>query len=272
MRSAALILIAFLVAYMTAGSVPPAFPQGSAVSEIEDSGNTGGVLKRPFSALKYSRMIRVLPDGKRQILRQRHKALLARDAEGRIHVGGIRTAPECNEPLLPEPPPCPLENVFVFDPGARTITHWPEGERALQIAVTIKLTDAQVEQAEHLTSAGDENIGKTKSAGTCSRTEQLPPKRIGGIVVSGVRTLTAPAGAAGPIIIHEEWTSSDMKLVLRLVDGNLKGEQTTVGLEHISLSPDASLFRPPDGYSVEYRGQGKFVQDDLKDLEEWFVR
>jgi hypothetical protein len=74
-----------------------------------------------------------------------------------------------------------------------------------------------------------------------------------------------PDGRPG-VKIHEVWTSAKMHLVLMTVDGDPAGEEKISGLRKISLTPDASLFRPPtDRILRHWKDSDRFATGDLAD-------
>lgn len=79
--------------------------------------------------------------------------------------------------------------------------------------------------------------------------------------------------------IHEVWTSAEMRLVVRVIDGDPDGEETIWGLEKISRTPDSSLFHPPDGYEIVHRTSAQwlpmldhFISGDFEALHQWFAK
>ena len=236
---------------------------------------------QPFSAIKYQRTVNILPDGTQALLSQRNIMELARDAEGRIRSEAIGPDVDCPQPAALVPPSCPVV-VVVFDPTAQIITHWPEGERAGPVAVIVKVSPSQIEDAENSTSAmpegtRQEDVSQSESDGNTVTTENLKEKVIEGIRATGFRTTTViPAGHADNkkqiITIHEVWFSASMKLVIKIVDGDPKGKETISGLEHFSLSPDPALFQPPAGYEIQHRDRSWPADVDMPQLAEWQVK
>jgi hypothetical protein len=192
-----------------------------------------------FSATKYVRKVKTLPDGKQQFIRNEiYPVQVARDSDGRIRVQvvGAHPQPECDQPASRVPPPCPSWNVILFDPVTQTITHWAEGEMGGHAAVVIKLSAGQVEDIENSTSALPEVATKAQPEGPAVTTEDLGEKVVEGVSATGVRTTTVlPAGYSGnkmPITtIHEAWTSTEMKLIIKIIDGDPRKEETLTGLE-----------------------------------------
>jgi hypothetical protein len=176
--------------------------------------------------------------------------------------------------------------VFVIDPVAHTVAHWPEGERAGHAAVDFPLTEARLEQAADLTTALP-GLGPdfTDEDGKVS-TVDLGDRKIEGVAAHGVRwTLLYDANQDGKTMqrtrIHEVWTSAEMQLIVRVIDGDPSGEESIWGLEKISLEPDPALFQPPDGYEMEHRTpaqllrwgvSGDLFEHDFEHLKSWFAK
>jgi hypothetical protein len=244
------------------------------------------IVGHPFSAIKYMRSMKALPDGKQKFLHnERYPTQIARDVDGRVMmqiVHGDNLPRECDQLDLLDPPVCPSWNVFVIDPVAHTVTHWGEGERAAHVAVDFPLTDARLEQAGDLTSALP-GLGPdfTEEDGKVNKMD-LGDRAIEGIPARGVRwTLRYDANQDGQTVhrtrIHEVWTSPEMQLIIRVIDGDPNGKETVWGLEKISNAPDAALFRPPDGYDTQHRSLGQFGVEELglEDfdyLKSWFEK
>jgi hypothetical protein len=233
-----------------------------------------------FSATKYVRKVKTLPDGKQQFIRNEiYPVQVARDSDGRIRVQvvGDHLQPECDQPASQVPPPCPSWNVILFDPVTQTITHWAEGEMGGHAAIVVKLSAPQVEDIENSTSVLREVAKKAQPEGPTVTTEDLGEKVVEGVSATGVRTTTVfPVGYSGnktPITtIREVWTSTEMKLVIKIIDGDPRKEETLRGLEHVSLQPDPSLFRPPDGYEIQYGSDSKNADEDVRQLDDWLVK
>ena len=176
------------------------------------------------------------------------------------------------------PPPCPAWGVSVIDPIAHTVTHWPEGEIADHGSVVYPLTPARLEEASDSTWTMPvlgpdftEDDGKVTTA-------DLGSREIEGVSAHGMRwTLRYQANQDGQVAqhtrIYEVWTSEEMQLILRVVDGDPKGEETVWGLERISLAPDATLFRPPEDYQMTHREYSeKWSAGDFENLKTWFEK
>ncbi len=247
------------------------------------------IVGHPFSAIKYARSVKVLPDGKQQFLRnERYPDRIARDADGRLMMESVESMPsgdllpDCDRLDLLVPPVCPVWSVFVIDPVAHMITHWNEGERHCPDAVDLPLTEARLEQAADLTTTLP-GLGPdfTDEDGKVS-TVDLGDREIEGVAAHGVRwTPRYDANQDGQTVqrtrIHEAWTSAEMQLIIRVIDGDPKGVESIWGLEKISLSPAPALFQPPDGYQIQHRtpaqhSLGDFSMYDFEHLKSWFEK
>jgi hypothetical protein len=225
----------------------------------------------------------MLPGGKQQFLRnEQYPGKLARDSEGRVRVKFVdETQGQCDQPAMIVPPPCAAWSAVVFDPILAKVTHWGEGEIAAHVAVVIFPAVAQIVEAEVATSNLPEDCGVQAENGAEVTTQNLGNKVIDGISATGARvTSVIPAGHFGnkdPITrIHEVWTSTETKLVVKTIDGDPNGEETISGLDHVSFAPDAALFQPPEGYEIQVRNEpeflGRFFDGDLHELAKWFVK
>lgn len=241
------------------------------------------VVGHPFAAIKYARRVKVLPDGKWQFLRnERYPTRIARDADGRVTMQKTHSSddlePECNHLEMLVPPPCPAWGIVVIDPVAHTVTHWGEGEMAHHGAVEFPLTPERLEEAADSTVLMPV-LGPDFSEEDGKFTKiDLGDKEIDGVPAHGVRwTLRYESNQDGHVVqrtrIHEVWTSPEMQLVLRVIDGDPNGEETVWGLEKISLAPDAALFRPPEGYGVIHREYSDmWAAGDFRTLKTWFEK
>jgi hypothetical protein len=122
---------------------------------------------------------------------------------------------------------------------------------------------------ESASQAGSERPGVT--------TEDLGSQVVEGVPVTGVRTVTIlPAGYSGNNgqikITREVWSSAEMKLVMNVVTIDPRVGETTSGLENFSRKPDATMFRPPDGYEVQHNRQRFSIDNYLEHLAKGEVR
>jgi len=93
-------------------------------------------------------------------------------------------------------------------------------------------------------------------------TESLSMQTINGVQATGTRvTRTIPAGQIGnaqPIqIVHETWTSVDLKVAVMVKTSDPRFGTTTTQLTNIVRSePDPTLFQVPADYTVTKGGRG----------------
>lgn len=265
-----------------------------AQADQNDTDSAAAVRRQPFSAISYVRVVKVLPDGKQQFIRNlRYPIRLARNSEGRVRLDlAPNPPPECDRPEMIVPPVCPSWPVVIFDPDAQTATHWENGERGYHGQVIVKLSPSQLEEAESSTlrmpaqpikqsvdSLDDPNV----------TFEKLGEKEIEGVSATGTRVTTVyrldQAGSQSRRVhIQEVWVSEPMQLVILMIDGDPQGEETIAGLDHISLGDHPDLFQLPAGYPARFyersRPAGDFnsllqiriANDDLSLLASWFVR
>jgi hypothetical protein len=285
MRDAKLVIITVLVIVFLLSAGAVAWTQGSPTAPQDQdsvsSNNSGLVVGHPFSATKYARRVKVLPDGKVQFIRnERYPTRIARDADGKLMMQMINSddlQPECDRLELRVPPACPDWGVLVFDPVVHRVAHWPEGELAAHIWIDFPLTDARLEESAHATGdLPDVPPDFNDEGGNVSKTD-LGEKLIEGIPANGMRwTLRSNTNRNGETVqetrIHEVWKSEEMKLIIRVVDGDPHGAETEWGLEKLSLSVAPDLFQPPADYQLQHGQSDKNTIHDFEYLATWFSK
>lgn len=236
------------------------------------------VIGRPFEAIKYRRIVKMLPGGKQAIVDESNVMQVARDSEGRVRIETAAEIPECEQLASHALEKCPDRQVIIFDPSAQVITHWIEGNWATHGAVVIKISSRQFEDVEESIRSFDENPKDSDTQEEDVRVQDLGQKIIEGVRATGIRKTTVhPAKSSGnnpaTATIHESWKSEDLDLPIKIVDGDLQSEVAISGLEHIQLTPDASLFLPPAGYSViTWNDRSELADKDLIYLADWAVK
>lgn len=89
------------------------------------------------------------------------------------------------------------------------------------------------------------------------RTEQLGQQSMEGVLVTGKRvTTTIATGKVGNdrpiVVVHEEWRSPELKIVVKTVDTDPRTGVQTMELQGLSRTdPDPALFQAPAGYVVK---------------------
>jgi|GEM_PF-6311402 len=211
---------------------------------------------QPFSAIRYSRRVKVLPDGKVQFLRHElYPALWARDSDGRVRIQSIDFYGECDQPTAVVPPECDSWIELILDPVTHSMISWPSGWAGVHVAVLISLTTDQVNDLLDVQASGLPIPSPSEVDGLIDTvTVDLGEREIEGMRAKGVRTTTTYSpgqrGDKAPLkLVHEVWTSPELGTVVRVIDGDPRGEETVSGLEKISLQPSSSLFQKPDNYS-----------------------
>jgi hypothetical protein len=280
-------MIAYLLLGGVVGSTAPALRDGllaqDAYTVVPGANTSALIVGHPFSAMKFARRIKVLPDGREQFLRnERYPTLIARDSSGRLMMQVVHKdeLQGCDQLDLLNPPPCPMWNVFVIDPVSSKVIHWPGGETAAHDAIELPLTPTRL--ADVATATSNSPVlgpGFSDEDGKVTK-EDLGSRRIEGIPAHGVRWTLRYQSHEGARIeqrtrIHEEWASPEMQLIVRVIDGDPKGQETRWGLEKISVSPAPDLFRPPNGYKTYHRNSDHWegqdlVAEDFEDLKAWF--
>ncbi len=249
-------------------------------------GSSQLITGHPFTAIKYAHRVKVLPDGKLRFIRnERYPTRIARDAYGRLMMQVIHSddlLPECDRLAMLVPPVCPVWGVFVIDPVAHTVTHWLEGERAGKAAADFPLTHSRLEEAADASSSLPALEPDFSEEDGEVSTVDLGDSIIEGTRVHGVRsTLRYDANHDGRTVhrerVHEAWTSEEMQLIVRVIEGDPKGEETVWGLENISLAPEASLFHVPDAYRLpnaygtHHNESDSGCAKDFEDPKSWFA-
>jgi hypothetical protein len=248
---------------------------GASAQESGASGMPEGIAPsepqiQPFSAVKYSHRVRVLPDGKVQFLRHEfYPALWARDSNGRVRIQSIEFYGECDQPAAVVPPECDSWIELILDPATHSMIGWPSGSAGVHVAALISLTTDQVNNLLEVQASGLPIPSPSEVDGIISTTtKNLGERQIEGMRATGVRTTTTYSPGQNsdkpPLkLIHEEWTSPELGTVVRVIDGDPSGEETISGLEKISLQPSSSLFQRPDNYSsrkIESKYTDHYIQ------------
>jgi len=246
------------------------------------SGNNAGfVIGHPFSAVKYARQVKVGPDGKQQFIRnERYPIQIARDADGRVMMQDQKTenlGPECDHLEMLVPPVCSVWGIVVVDPAAHTATGWTAGERGAHASINFPLSQAHFELAAHATAEEPDVPAPFTDEDGNVITVDLGDRTLEGVKAHGVRsTLRYTKTDLGQTIhvtrIHEVWTAPEMKLIIRVLDGDPNGVESVWGLEKITLSPDPSLFQPPADYEAQHNKTDKWIDEDFEILQSWFAK
>lgn len=270
------IVLSMITLWLT--GVRPTAAQTDAPSPTTATTDTAsaGAGRAAFSAIRYSRTVRVMPDGKLKFLRHnRYPALWARDSEGRVRIQTTSFDGECDRPTDEVLPKCWSWVEEIFDPTAQTIISWAGGPSGAPINGITQLRPDEVAELLQITSGVSVPGPTTDDEATSVKTVKLGSKDIDGVSATGVRTtFIYPPGYSGnklPIArIHEVWTSPELNLVVRVIDGDPSGEETISGLEKISLQPDAALFEPPESNRIQKISRD-FTAHYIQDFSDFFT-
>ena len=167
-----------------------------------------------------------------------------------------------------------LKKVLVFDPAAKLITAWLEGNGAAHFATHIALTEAQVKQIEASQTPSQIMVHR---ATPINASEDLGVDTIDGIPVAGIRTFSDSRAqdakdSDNKVTAVDLWFSTDLQLVVKKVIWKAGKVVETSGLKDIARSPDAALFQPPSDYPTNENTNGRFVGASMTVLAEVPIR
>ncbi len=228
------------------------------------AGPMATVAGAPYSAQAVTERVQTLGDGNRIV--QSTSSDVARDSQGRVRrdeaLPGLNGSNgDTPHLVMIEDPVAGVH--WTLDPQTKTAIKMPFAKATKGVG-PFALPPPGPEKTwfySTSTSAASVNIqtirkGPASSDSNVSKTD-LGTQTVEGVTAQGTRTVrTIPAGAVGneqPIsIVTETWYSPDLKvLVMSKVDDPRMGE-TTYKLTNILRSePAASLFQPPDDYTVK---------------------
>ena len=261
-------------------------PQSSEIHATTDLSSNSAVTAvmspvtgEPYEASKVTRSVWKLGDG--TTIKHEAETKIARDGEGRVRedieqthatsIGGKQTNST-------------TESVMVADPVDHSLTSWTGKSK---IAVRMEMPDFSALTKKPLpggvmggimsapppppppgSGPRSVSLGLPSSGGGLARgvpaagsdqvrTEDLGKQSIAGVLATGKRTTTVIAtgkiGNDQPItIVHEEWYSPDLKVVVKSVDSDPRSGERTMELEGVTRGdPDPALFHAPEGYTVK---------------------
>lgn len=231
---------------------------------------------RPFSAVKFTRSVHIGRDGTAVTVAERTHSLVARDVDGQIFMADTDESGNrsCDLPGTGTLPVCGFWHVLIFDPTRGIMWHWLDGVRAAEDQyVEVKLSDNQTGDAQRLTIAPP--LPRIEQPTASVSMQDLGEQNIEGIPARGLRIVTLHNDTTRnpKITIHEVWTSTQMCLVLRIVDGDPEGDETISGLDHISLASSRILFQlPSERILRSWKNNSSYADSDLARLANWLVR
>lgn len=197
------------------------------------------VTDRPFAAVSVAKRVRHGADGKEIFVRyERPYYLLERDGAGRIRIEiDSKEAPLTELPVVMPAPASDYWVIEVFDPAQRLTTHWGEGPIAEgKESATQELTQDQMETLAKQTVQMPALEWAPPEGAKDITEEDLGVQEIAGIQASGKRitaryNIEGVTPGAEKTLIHEVWVSTEMHLVMRVVEGDPQGEEVICELE-----------------------------------------
>jgi hypothetical protein len=229
------------------------------------------VQNQPYAAGKVTHSIWKLSDG--TTIRHDSETKIARDTEGRVRedvqvahassIGGEQVNLNSN-------------SVMISDPVDHSMTTWTG---TAKIAVHMQLPDFSslskipvlhggvMGGTPHAVRLGTTDpdspalTSRVRAEKDTVKIEDLGQQSLAGVLATGKRTTTTiPTGKIGndqPItIVHEEWYSPDLKVVVKSTDSDPRSGDRTMELEGLTRGdPDPSLFHAPEGYTVKDMSQ-----------------
>jgi len=201
--------------------------------------------KTPYTAEFKTTNVQTLADG--TTITHESTEVRAVDSQGRTMTSTTTPASTDHAPVI---------YTSVFDPVARTLTHWTSpGKRA-----TVRPT-GEGHGCSPIATEADSSISRPlpRAPHERPRVEQLGTASVQGVEARGVRTTTTiPAGAVGndePLVrTSETWSALTVGLkglVVREIVDDPRSGKWTKELTNIDQSePDAAVFQPPAGYEI----------------------
>jgi hypothetical protein len=167
-------------------------------------------------------------------------------------------------------------SVNVNDPVARVNMNWQAGddqqEKVVQVfhqpdVSQLKRPQLSAEQLAQQQKAMEAARARGLQQQKEYKTEDLGVRDFHGVSAHGTRrTRTIPAGEEGNeqplVVVTETWRSRELGLVMMAVDDDPRRGKTTTEYEELTMGePDAALFAPPAGYTVQERSMdGAIIQ------------
>lgn len=253
---------------LSAQSSGPSFA-GRGFGHGLDRGFDGGgfgmghlVTGQPYSGVRTSTFVETLANG--STITHTTTTNEARDSSGRNY----RATQHGSEPDAGSA----RTEYTVFDPVNRTMTNWRSGStQAFLLHLPSRAAGGGSNDGANshphpdwhgAANGGDPATDSFHHHGPAPTVSQLGAKSFDGVDATGTRTsVTFPAGSFGNnqaiTVTHERWVSEELGLTVLEIDNDPRNGVRTTTLTNIQRSePDASLFQPPQGYTVTERTGG----------------
>jgi hypothetical protein len=229
------------------------------------------VTGQPYSGVRTSAFVETLANS--STITHTTTTNEARDSSGRIYRAtqfGAGSGPDAGSGRT---------EYTVFDPVNRTVTNWRSGSTQAflmhlpspaSVGGSPGGSNGGANRGPHPEWRGPANGGDPAAEGShhhgpAPAVSQLGTKSFEGVDATGTRsTVNFPAGSFGNnqaiTVTHERWVSDELGLTVLEIDNDPRDGVHTTTLTNIQRSePDASLFQPPQGYTVtEHRGGHRF--------------
>jgi hypothetical protein len=207
----------------------------------------------PYSATEVSTSQQVLANG--NVIQRQSQTNFYRDGQGRTRT----------EMTMKHPDGTTTSHVMIHDPVAG-VAHDLDPQNKVARESNFRTPPAGANRPQGAMRGGpgaNRAMVERHTADPNVVTENLGTQTINGVSATGTRmTRTIPAGAEGNSlaiqIVHETWTSDDLKVPVMVKHSDPRSGTSTTQLTNIvRAEPDASLFTVPSGYTVQKGGPGR---------------
>lgn len=225
------------------------------------------VTNAPYSATFVDTRTEKLQDG--SVLTHTVTRVVARDTQGRLREE-ISMEPRGRKGARDKG-----TEVMVFDPVAQTVTHWNTTTKVAHVMQLPPLGGQRGPgfRGQRPGQGGPEGgpkpvafeRGGHEREGISFASTDLGYKTVDGLSVSGRKvTRTFAAGTMGNekeiVVSRESWFSPDLKVMISETDSDpFRGNHTLVTKNLSRNEPAATLFKAPEGYTIEQARQPRFA-------------
>jgi hypothetical protein len=251
--------------------------QGEVHSSLDVSSNSSifaalmdPVSGEPYEARKITSSVWRLADG--TTITHESASQIARDAEGRIREELVMTdAASVGAKQLN----ITAQSITIGDPVDHSMLLWTGANPKIAMRMALPQLTSRVPRLSGIAGAlaaapppvRPGSLGDAKPARDADptreqvHTEDLGKQSLAGMLVTGKRTTTViPTGKIGndrPItIVHEEWYSPDLKIVVKSTDSDPRSGDRSMTLEGLTRGdPAPALFKAPEGVKVTDMGE-----------------
>jgi hypothetical protein len=238
-----------ILAVSAALAQPPGPPPGGRMG-FGGRGPMGGEFMRtvtgaPYSATEVSSSQQVLANG--NVIQRQSQTNFYRDGQGRTR----------SETTMKHQDGTTSTHVMIHDPVAG-VMHDIDPQNKVTRDSNFHVPTAGASRSS--SSGATRAMVQSRTSDPNVVTENLGTQTVNGVSATGTRiTRTIPAGAEGNSlaiqIVHETWTSDDLKVPVMVKHSDPRSGTSTTQLTNIvRAEPDATLFTVPSGYTVQKGG------------------